>query len=162
MLSWPSACTSTTERQRAPLAEPQIKAAEPVPPLALPLPLAHCRPFPHRAAILLITFVVIFSTSVVQGLSLGPLIHWLGTRPYPLAGHQGVRVRRQLALRILVYLDRPTTANWVAAEVLQRMKASYGLRLSPLRNWTTALKVRHAYDLREKPFTKSSNSGIIT
>ncbi|GAB3638103.1 Na+/H+ antiporter [Hymenobacter arcticus] len=123
--------------------------------LALPLTLAHGRPFPHREVILLITFVVIFCTLVVQGLSLGPLIYWLGIRPDPLAGREEVRVRMQLALRILAYLEHPATANWVPADVLQRMKASYALRLGLLRSWTAAFKNRHTYDLREKPFAKS-------
>jgi NhaP-type Na+/H+ or K+/H+ antiporter len=123
--------------------------------LALPLTLHHGAAFPHRDVILLITFVVIFCTLVVQGLSLGPLIHWLGIRPDPLAGREEVHVRVQLAQRILEYLDRPATANWVPADVLQRMKLSYGVRLTLLRSWTAALKVRHLHDLHEKPFTKS-------
>ena len=155
---------------------PDIRAAEPVPPLALvsvvawtgmrgvlslaaalalPRTLAPGVPFPHRDGILLITFVVIFCTLVVQGLSLRPLIYWLGIRPDPLAGREEVQVRTQLALRILEYLERPATANWVPDEVLQRMKTSYGLRLRLLRSWTAALKDRHTYDLLEKPFTKS-------
>ncbi|QKG55184.1 hypothetical protein GKZ68_00130 [Hymenobacter sp. BRD128] len=51
--------------------------------------------------------MVIFCTLVLQGLSLGPLIHWLGIRPDPLAGREEVHVRVQLAERILEYLDRP-------------------------------------------------------
>ena len=123
--------------------------------LALPLTLHHGTPFPHRDFIVLVTFVVIFCTLVVQGLSLAPLIHWLGIRPDPLAGREEVHVRVQLAERILEYLDRPATANWVPADVLQRMKLSYGVRLTLLRSWTAALKVRRPHDLQEKPFAKS-------
>jgi CPA1 family monovalent cation:H+ antiporter len=153
-----------------------IRAAEPVPPLALvsvvawtgmrgvvslaaalalPLTLPHGAPFPHRDVILLITFVVIFCTLVVQGLTLGPLIHWLGIRPDAQAGREEVHVRVQLAVRILEYLALPATARWVPAEVLVRMQQSYDLRLTLLRSWTAARKVRRPHDLREKPFTRS-------
>ena len=123
--------------------------------LALPLTLASGLPFPNRNLILLITFVVIFCTLVVQGLSLEPLIRWLGIRPDNKAGREEVHVRVRLAMRILVYLNSPATANWVPAETLLRMKLSYDLRLKLLRNWTEALRVSRHHDLHEKPFTQS-------
>jgi Na+/H+ antiporter len=123
--------------------------------LALPFTLRSGLPFPHRDLILLITFVVIFCTLVVQGLSLKPLIRWLGIRPDTKAGREEVHVRVRLAMRILVYLNSPATANWVPPETLLRMKLSYDLRLQLLRNWTEALRVSHHHDLSEKPFTQS-------
>jgi CPA1 family monovalent cation:H+ antiporter len=153
-----------------------IRAEEPVPPLALvsvvawtgmrgvvslaaalalPLTLGPGTPFPHRSVILLITFVVIFCTLVVQGLTLGPLIHWLGVRPDAQAGREEVRVRVQLAERILLYLARPATAHWVPAEVLLRMQQSYELRLTLLRTWLAARKLLPPHELHEKPFTRS-------
>ena len=123
--------------------------------LALPLTLRSGMPFPHRNLILLITFVVIFCTLVMQGLSLEPLIRWLGIRPNTKAGREEVHVRVRLAMRILAYLNSPATANWVPPETLLRMKLSYDLRLQLLRNWTEALRVSHYHDLHEKPFTQS-------
>jgi CPA1 family monovalent cation:H+ antiporter len=61
----------------------------------------------------------------------------------------------QLAVRILEYLALPATARWVPAEVLVRMQQSYDLRLTLLRGWTAARKMRRPHDLREKPFTRS-------
>jgi CPA1 family monovalent cation:H+ antiporter len=49
--------------------------------LALPLTLAGGRPFPQRSLILFLTFVVIFVTLVVQGLSIPLLIRVLGVKP---------------------------------------------------------------------------------
>lgn len=123
--------------------------------LALPLTLQSGAPFPHRNLILLFTFVVIFFTLVVQGLSLEPLIRWFGIRPDNKAGREEVRVRLRLAARVTGYLNSPAIAKSVPVESLQRMKISYELRSTLLRNWTVALKACHHHDLHEKPFTKS-------
>lgn len=45
--------------------------------LALPITMSNGQPFPGRDLILFLTFVVIFATLVLQGLSLPALIHWL-------------------------------------------------------------------------------------
>ena len=123
--------------------------------LALPLVLRSGAPFPHRNLILLITFVVIFCTLVVQGLSLAPLIRWLGIRPDNQAGREEVHMRVQLATRILAYLHSPATANWVPADTLARITTGYDLRLKLLRNWKVALRASPLHDLHEKPFTQS-------
>lgn len=64
--------------------------------LALPVVLADGAPFPHRDAIVLLTFCVIFVTLVVQGLTLPPLVRWLG-----LAGAQGPNCEELEARRIV-------------------------------------------------------------
>src|SRR5205085_6431891 len=46
--------------------------------LAIPFALPNGQPFPGRDLILLLTFCVIFGTLVLQGLTLSPLIGWLG------------------------------------------------------------------------------------
>src|SRR5262249_17692517 len=46
--------------------------------LAIPFVLRNGDPFPGRDLILLLTFCVIFATLVLQGLSLAPLVRWLG------------------------------------------------------------------------------------
>jgi CPA1 family monovalent cation:H+ antiporter len=51
--------------------------------LALPLTLADGSIFPQRSLILFLSFVVIFMTLVVQGLSLRLLIRLLGIKPHP-------------------------------------------------------------------------------
>lgn len=123
--------------------------------LALPLTLDSGAPFPHRGLIVLFTFVVIFCTLVVQGLSLAPLVRWLGIRPGTEAGREEVHVRLRLAARIMGYLNRPATALRVPADALLRMKANYELRATLLRNWTLARRACPHHELHEKPFTKS-------
>src|SRR5216110_2924757 len=46
--------------------------------LAIPFLLPTGEPFPGRNLILLLTFCVIFGTLVLQGLTLTPLVRWLG------------------------------------------------------------------------------------
>jgi CPA1 family monovalent cation:H+ antiporter len=64
--------------------------------LALPVVLMDGSPFPHRDAIVLLTFCVIFVTLVLQGLTLPPLIRWLG-----LAGADGPNCEELEARRIV-------------------------------------------------------------
>jgi Na+/H+ antiporter len=64
--------------------------------ISLPETLADGSPFPQRNLILFLTFCVILVTLVVQGLSLPPLIRWLG-----LAGAGGDHCEEEEARRII-------------------------------------------------------------
>ena len=66
--------------------------------LALPLALANGAPFPYRGEIIVIAICVILVTLVVQGLTLAPLIRWLGFAP-DRAHRSEIRVARLEALR---------------------------------------------------------------
>ena len=73
--------------------------------MSLPTFLADGTRFPHRSLMIFLTFCVIFVTLVVQGLTLPPLIRWLG-----LAGLEGPnpeeqKARRALAEASLAYLE---------------------------------------------------------
>src|SRR5262249_12728025 len=65
--------------------------------LALPLTTAAGEPFPFRAEILLITFAVIFSTLVLQGLSLKPVIRALHLKVDRTLEHEEFYAREQAA-----------------------------------------------------------------
>jgi len=65
--------------------------------LALPETLSNGSPFPQRNLIIFLTFSVILVTLVVQGLSLPPLIRWLG-----LAGQNTIAAEEHEARRIMV------------------------------------------------------------
>ena len=101
--------------------------------LALPLALPSGAAFPQRSLILLLTFAVIFVTLVLQGLSLAPLIRWLGLRPDGKEEEEEQTLRVLLATHIAAYLDSPAAAAQAPAEVLDRMKTRYVLRLQRLR-----------------------------
>jgi len=64
--------------------------------IALPTVLADGSPFPHREMIVFLTFCVIFATLVLQGLTLPPLIRFLG-----LAGSEGPNCEELEARRIV-------------------------------------------------------------
>src|SRR5215469_1185776 len=73
--------------------------------MSLPRILEDGSPFPHRSLMIFLTFCVIFVTLVLQGLTLPPLIRWLG-----LAGLTGRNVeeenaRRAMAEASLAYLE---------------------------------------------------------
>jgi CPA1 family monovalent cation:H+ antiporter len=73
--------------------------------ISLPEYLANGSPFPQRNLIVFLTFSVIFVTLVLQGLTLPPLIRWLG-----LSGAGGVdpeeeKARRQMTQAALAYLE---------------------------------------------------------
>ena len=64
--------------------------------LALPALIQNGDSFPHRDAIVLMTYCVILVTLVIQGLTLPPLVRWLG-----LAGNQGPNCEELEARRII-------------------------------------------------------------
>jgi monovalent cation/hydrogen antiporter len=92
------------------------------------------RPFPGRNEILFITFCVIFSTLVLQGLSLVPIVRWLG-----LAGAGNLKGRetevRVAALRAGLARLRelePQFASIEEWEVEGRIVAEYDYRIQHL------------------------------
>jgi len=73
--------------------------------LALPLTLANGTAFPQRSLILFLSFVVIFMTLVVQGLSLPLLIKLLGITPRPGQVEEEREFRLLMANSTLNFID---------------------------------------------------------
>ena len=101
--------------------------------LAIPLQVGG-RPFPGRNEILFITFCVIFVTLVLQGLSLVPLVRWLG-----ISGGGNLKARetevRVAALRAAVARLRELEPNFESIEeweVEGRILAEYDYRIQHL------------------------------
>ncbi|RYY15831.1 MAG: Na+/H+ antiporter, partial [Cytophagaceae bacterium] len=101
--------------------------------LAVPLALPTGAAFPQRNPILLLTFVVILVSLLVQGLSLRPLIGWLGLEADGLAEREEQELRVRLATRTLAYLQTPDAAGQAPAEILGRMQSRYQIRLDRLQ-----------------------------
>jgi len=68
---------------------------------AIPETLPGGQPFPYRDLILLTAFAVVFGTLVLQGLTLKPLIQWIGLTDNDPVGHE-VRTARTEAYRAAV------------------------------------------------------------
>ncbi len=100
--------------------------------LALPLALPAGGAFPQRNPTLLLTFVVILVSLLVQGLTLRPLIGWLGLEADGQAEREEQMLRIRLATSTLAYLQSPAAASQAPAEVLSRMQSRYQIRLDRL------------------------------
>ncbi len=102
--------------------------------LALPTVLRDGSPFPHRNMIVFLTFCVIFVTLVLQGLTLPPLIRFLG-----LAGAEGPNCEELEARRIVIQaaLDHLEGAsardNHEFKKVYEDLMHHYRERLSSLK-----------------------------
>ena len=99
--------------------------------LALPARTAAGAPFPARAQLVLLSFVVIFVTLVGQGLTLAPLIRWLGAGD-PARPHREEEDARRLAVeaaqvRLAELPDARTLPADVHARVRQRVARDIGL-----------------------------------
>ncbi|HYD53887.1 MAG TPA: Na+/H+ antiporter [Gemmatimonadaceae bacterium] len=100
--------------------------------LALPLTIAGGAPFPYRAEIVLTTFGVILSTLVLQGLSLAPLIRWLGLEDDDALEREELLARRQAAAAALAHLEAIGGAAWVLAPEHERLRVRYAQRVAGL------------------------------
>lgn len=94
--------------------------------LAIPLALPGGESFPHRNLILFIAFIVILVTLVLQGLSLSPLIRWLGIEvdeePEKV---QQLAMRIRLAESVLAFLDTNYAEETKNHETYKRVRDRY-------------------------------------
>ena len=98
--------------------------------LALPITLSNGSPFPQRDLIIFITYCVIFTTLVVQGLALPGLIRWLDIRPDSRAEQEEIRLRIQLAGMAIEHLEANySLSETVSDEVLAVLKHKYEMRI---------------------------------
>ncbi len=112
--------------------------------LALPYTLGD-QPFPERSVAIFLTFCVIFVTLVGQGLTLGPLVQWLGVAQTSRKQQGETRVRLQ-ALEAAVARLRELQeqhSGQAEAEASARMLEEYERRIGVLRG-------RHAPEAGEE------------
>ena len=96
--------------------------------LALPFTMAGGEPFKNRALIIFLTFCVIFSTLVMQGLTLRPLIRWLGIKTDDKERVHELDVRLKLASAIIEHIEENYSLE-LSAEVLNQIKTKYEIRV---------------------------------
>ncbi|HMJ68091.1 MAG TPA: Na+/H+ antiporter [Cyclobacteriaceae bacterium] len=99
--------------------------------LALPLTINN-NPFPNRDIILFITFAVIFSTLVLQGLTLPKLIQWLGIKPDGKEEKQEFDARLRVAASIIEHIEENYALS-LSDTVLSQIKAKYEIRIEKMR-----------------------------
>lgn len=97
--------------------------------LALPLTTTAGVKFPFRIEIILITFIVILVTLVVQGLSLPPLIRAFRLPKDTSLEQEEQQARGHAASAALAHLDKLKSEDWPDAEQLERLRVQYERRL---------------------------------
>jgi CPA1 family monovalent cation:H+ antiporter len=110
--------------------------------MALPYALPTTDPFPNRDLIIFITFCVIFSTLVLQGLTLRHLIRWLGIKPDAKELEEEQLVRMQMASSVIEHIE----ANYALLpdETLNQIKTKYEIRIERLRKDVDSKKMDDA------------------
>lgn len=93
--------------------------------LALPLTKQDGSPFPGRDLILFLTFVVILATLVVQGLSLPPLIRWLGIKDDGSMAKEEREARLKANQVALARLNQLAEHDPAQTDALQRLRIEY-------------------------------------
>jgi Na+/H+ antiporter len=84
--------------------------------------------FPQRNLILLLTFAVIFTTLVLQGLTLPALIRTLGVTDDGADAQEELIGRRAAAAAALGRLDELAAEEWTYDETIERMRKLYEFR----------------------------------
>jgi Na+/H+ antiporter len=97
--------------------------------LALPLATASGAPFPFRNEIIVLTFAVILSTLVIQGLTLKPLIRALKLGADTTLELEEAQARDAAAQAALTRLDELARLPWARREQVDRLRAIYTQRL---------------------------------
>jgi CPA1 family monovalent cation:H+ antiporter len=97
--------------------------------LALPVTMASGAPFPFRAEIILISFVVILATLVFQGLSLPPLIRVLRVEEGRGFEEEEQLARKHAATAALIRLDQLVGEDWLRMDHVERLRDQYGRQL---------------------------------
>jgi CPA1 family monovalent cation:H+ antiporter len=96
--------------------------------LALPLTTHAGAAFPDRNLIVFLTFAVIFSTLVIQGLTLPVLIRRLGVTRDGAEDAEEVRARLIATNAALAQLDDLATEEWTREDTIERMRRLYEYR----------------------------------
>jgi monovalent cation/hydrogen antiporter len=93
--------------------------------LALPLETDAGAPFPQRDLIIFLTFTVILATLVGQGLTLAPLVNWLGVAADGATEREETLARRKAALAALHRLDDLASESWIPHGLAEKLRARY-------------------------------------
>jgi monovalent cation/hydrogen antiporter len=96
--------------------------------LALPHTTDAGAPFPHRDLIVFLTFAVILSTVVLQGLTLPLVLRFLGLEDDGLDAQEEAMARIRAAEHALARLEDLAAEDWVRDDTAGRMRGLYEFR----------------------------------
>ncbi|HVG38169.1 MAG TPA: cation:proton antiporter, partial [Pyrinomonadaceae bacterium] len=97
--------------------------------LALPYATSAGAPFPDRDRIIFLAFAVIVATLVLQGLSLAPLIRFLGLRDDGTERREEARARAEIAGAALRRIEALAAEDNLPEGLVARLRADYEHRL---------------------------------
>jgi len=81
--------------------------------------------FPRPHLVTFIAFTVIFTTLVLQGLSLPPLIRWLGVGDDGIPAREELETRRQLARAVYERIEKVRKEGKFSAKAVDRVEENY-------------------------------------
>lgn len=102
--------------------------------LAIPFLLPNGQPFPGRDLILLLTFSVIFGTLVIQGLSLAPLIRWLGVVDDKASEKEERKARLKANEAAMARLEEMKSLSHIRPETVEHLQSEYADRIRQLQS----------------------------
>jgi monovalent cation/hydrogen antiporter len=100
--------------------------------LAIPFVLPNGEPFPGRDLILLLTFCVIFATLVGQGLTLAPLVRWLGVVDDHVTEKEERLARLKANEAALARLEELESSHRARPKTVERLRSEYEDRIRQL------------------------------
>lgn len=101
--------------------------------LAVPLVVSGGAPFPGRNLVIFLSFGVILSTLILQGLSLPVLIRLLKLRDDGLDDNEEMKGRSAAARAALRRLDELAKEEWALAVCVERIRETYYTRIKRFR-----------------------------
>jgi len=100
--------------------------------LALPIMISKEEPFPNRDLIIFLTFSVIFSTLVLQGMTLRKLIKWFGIKGDDGHEQEEEVARLKVAAQVIEHIEERYTLG-LSEAVLNQIKTKYEIRIQRIR-----------------------------
>ena len=101
--------------------------------LAIPFVLRNGQSFPGRDFILLLTFCVIFATLLLQGLTLAPLVRWLGVVDDHATEKEERLARLKANEAALARLEELASSDRGKPQTVERLRSEYEDRIRQLR-----------------------------
>jgi monovalent cation/hydrogen antiporter len=144
--------------------------------LALPLETRTGQPFPERDLIIFVTFGVIFTTLVVQGLTLPALIRRLGVHDDGGEEREEAQARLGAADAALARLEELAGEEWTRDDTVERLRGLYQFRRRRIKTRAGILEdddsqdrslayqrlVRELLEAQRRAIIRLRNQGVIS